>query len=289
MYRILILAFVTGLFAFQLGCASNSKSEPTTPEPAPIAPPNAPSPGASVDPGGGPATQQESMVLKTSVPLPTRVVNPAPIHPGLRTGVAPEVALRYLRNGNIRFRKARLRNDGQSPKDLKRVADSQKPHAIILADSDSRVPPEIIFDQKLGEVFVIRTAGLSLGREVLASIEYAVEHFGARLILVLGNTSSGAVHMTSDEVLGKPHTHLKAALGQSENIQALVHNIRPRIEQTVQTNPSKNLANEGWANVRGAAREIFQLSPYLQEALRAERIKVVGALYDLETGAVDFK
>jgi carbonic anhydrase len=81
-------------------------------------------------------------------------------------------ALRYLRNGNKRFTEHKLRNDGISARDLERLSTGQKPHAIVLSCSDSRVPPEILFDQKLGEIFVVRTAGQSLDSSAVASIEY---------------------------------------------------------------------------------------------------------------------
>lgn len=201
----------------------------------------------------------------------------------------PDVALRYLRNGNTRFRSGRLRKDGQSTKDIQRLKKSQNPHSIVISCSDSRVPPEVLFDQKLGEIFTVRTAGQTLSREVVASVEYAVEHLGTRLILMLGHTSCGAVHATADAIKGQDHAYTKGALDDSENIAALIKDIRPRIEQSVQSSPSANLSNEGWANVRGAARELFQFSPYLQQSLSSGHVKVVGALYDLETGAVDFK
>lgn len=219
----------------------------------------------------------------------TKDVKPAKVATEKTSGPSPDVSLRFLRNGNLRFQKSYVRKDGQAKVDVQRVAKGQKPHAIIISCSDSRVPPEIVFDQKLGEVFVVRTAGQTLSREVVASVEYGVEHLGARLIMVLGHTQCGAVHATAEAIKGHEHPDVKGALDDSENIAALVKNLRPRIEETVRSQPSKNLQTEGWANVRGAARELFQLSPYLQEALRTGQIKVIGALYELETGAVDFK
>lgn len=101
-------------------------------------------------------------------------------------------ALQWLKNGNTRFVKNRLRNDGVSAKDRMRLIEGQKAHSVILACSDSRVPPEVIFDQKLGEVFVVRTLGHALDQTSIASIDYAVEALGAQNVVVLGHESCGA-------------------------------------------------------------------------------------------------
>ena len=111
-----------------------------------------------------------------------------------KPSVAPDTALKWLMNGNNRFVKTQLRmKEGQKPADIKRLSSGQQPHAIVLSCSDSRVPPELVFDQKLGEIFVVRTAGEALGDNAVGSIEYAVEHLGSRLIVVMGHTSCGAV------------------------------------------------------------------------------------------------
>lgn len=101
-------------------------------------------------------------------------------------GVPPEMALTWLKHGNTRFVKGYLRKDGQAKKDIQRVALKQKPHAIVFSSSDSRVPPELIFDQKLGEIFVIRNLGGALDNSVVSSIEYAMDHLGVRLLVLLG-------------------------------------------------------------------------------------------------------
>lgn len=106
-------------------------------------------------------------------------------------GVAPEQALKWLKNGNRRFTKGLFRNDGVSKKDIERLALGQKPHSIILSSSDSRLSPEIVFDQKLGEIFVVRAIGEALDSLAVVSIEYAVEHLGSRNILIMGNSQCG--------------------------------------------------------------------------------------------------
>jgi carbonic anhydrase len=124
-----------------------------------------------------PSAVEKSLIAEEAAKLPSS--------PRL-SGVAPETALMWLRHGNVRFVKGLLRKDGQSKKDILRVALKQKPHAIIFSSSDSRVPPELIFDQKLGEIFVIRNWGGTLDPSVVTSIEYAMKHLGTRLLVMLG-------------------------------------------------------------------------------------------------------
>src|SRR3990167_319467 len=130
-------------------------------------------------------------------------------------GTAPDQAMTFLRNGNKRFLSGKLRKDGQAKKDIARLATGQKPHTIVLSCSDSRVPPEIIFDQKLGEIFVIRTAGEVLDPMAIASIEYALEHLGSNLILVMGHTQCGAVKAALATIggqdAGSPHPNKPVA------------------------------------------------------------------------------
>lgn len=105
-------------------------------------------------------------------------------------GIDPQTALTWLKHGNTRFVKGYVRKDGQSKKDILRVSEKQKPNAIVFASSDSRMPPEIVFDQKLGELFVIRNVGGSLDPSVVSSIEYAVDRLGVRLLVLLGPAST---------------------------------------------------------------------------------------------------
>jgi hypothetical protein len=107
------------------------------------------------------------------------------------SGVEAKTSFRWLQNGNKRFVTESLRKDGQSKKDRIRLVSGQKPHAIVLSCSDSRVPPEVLFDQKLGEIFVVRTAGEALDNTAIASIEYALEHLGSHLLVVMAHESCG--------------------------------------------------------------------------------------------------
>lgn len=196
-------------------------------------------------------------------------------------GTDPEKAFDWLKNGNTRFVKQSLRKDGQGPKDIKRLSEGQKPHSIVLSCSDSRVPPELIFDQKLGEIFVVRTAGQSLDPVALASIEYAVEHLGANNIVVLGHTKCGAVTAA--------HSTLHGEDAGSANLNHLVKDIHPRISNFKDKKPSKDYSEESWANVDGVAADLLKRSAILEQKATHGAIKVRRGLYDLHSGKVDFK
>lgn len=196
-------------------------------------------------------------------------------------GVEPSTALRWLKNGNIRFTKGSLRNDGQSRKDVSRLSQGQRPHTIVLSCSDSRVPPELVFDQKLGEIFVVRTAGQSLDSSGIASIEYAVSHLGARLIVVMGHTSCGAVQAAVETRGGSD--------AGSVHLNNLVKDIQPRLASLQSATPSRGFVSEGWANARGAAQDLMAKSVIVSDAVQKGQIRIVNALYNLSSGEVDFE
>lgn len=195
-------------------------------------------------------------------------------------GVDPDKALGWLKNGNARFRKNRLRKDGQSMADIERLSKGQKPHTIILSCSDSRVPPELIFDQKLGELFVVRTAGESSDYSAIASIEYAVEHLGTKLIVVMGHTHCGAVKAAIN-------TPVNSSAG-SEHLDHLVSEIRPRVGG-IPSQASTDVALESWNNANGAAKNLTDRSEILRKREAEGRIKIVSALYYLADGKVSFQ
>lgn len=201
-------------------------------------------------------------------------------HDEVQKGVAPEVALRWLRNGNTRFRKGLLRNDGQSQADVKRLTGGQKPHSIILSCSDSRVPPEVVFDQKLGEIFVVRTAGETLDPTSIASIEYAVEHLGVRNLVVMGHTQCGAVTAALATFDGKD--------AGSPNLNKLVADMHPRLEAFKRKPASQDKAPESWANVKGVMKDLIKRSSVLEEKVRSGDLKISGSLYHLDSGDVEF-
>lgn len=218
-----------------------------------------------------------------AAPVASNSVTPVPTpstHAEDHTGVPPETALRWLTNGNTRFLKSHLRKDGQSHADVARLSKGQHPHSIVISCSDSRVPPEVIFDQKLGEIFTVRTAGQALGHNSIGSIEYAVEHLGTKLILVMGHTSCGAVK-AAFETLG-------GASAGSESLDDLVKDIHPRIASFKGKTASPAMEKESWANAEGVANDLIARSKILSQKWMHGQIMIVSALYDLNTGRVSF-
>src|SRR5213594_1967927 len=139
--------------------------------------------------------------------------------------VAPAEAISKLKEGNGRYTSGNLQHPGQTTDRRTELAKSQYPFATVVSCSDSRVPPEIVFDQGLGDLFIVRVAGNVLNDEGLGSIEYAVDHLGTRLILVLGHQRCGAVQAAKETIAAKG----KAAA----HIQSLVTAIKPAVESTV--------------------------------------------------------
>lgn len=202
-------------------------------------------------------------------------------HAAANEGVAADTALGWLKNGNKRFVTKALRNDGKSRKDRERLAKGQHPHAIILSCSDSRVPPETVFDQALGEIFTVRTAGEAVDSSVLASIEYAVEHLGPKLLVVMGHTSCGAVKASIETAEGKS--------AGSESLDKLIGDIRPRLPtRAPAAAPSAGLEVESTANARGVAADLVKRSAIIRARVERGELKIVPSLYNLETGAVKF-
>lgn len=232
------------------------------------APPAAPPPAA-------PAAEVQSHE-------PPRVEPPTASHPHVEVkGVEPETSLRWLTNGNTRFVKHSLRKDGQSKADIEKLSGGQKPHAVVLSCSDSRVPPEIVFDQKLGEIFTVRTAGETLGANAVGSIEYAAEHLGPRLIVVMGHTSCGAVKAAYGTLAG--------ASAGTPSLDELVRDMHPRLASFKGQPPSENFEKESWANVHGVIKDLVARSKMLADLQASGKIKIVPALYDLKTGKVSFQ
>lgn len=195
-------------------------------------------------------------------------------------GVDSATASRWLKNGNIRFTKNRLRRDGQSIEDRRRLVGGQKPHTIVLSCSDSRVPPEVIFDQKLGEIFVVRTAGEALDHAAIGSIEYAVEHLGAPLLVVMAHESCGAVKAA--------FSTLKGGDAGSPSLNALVKDIHPRIKKFLKAEPSPGFLSEGKANASGVARDLVARSKIVSSKVKQGALEIQTAIYHLGSGFVEF-
>lgn len=197
------------------------------------------------------------------------------------SNVSPDQALTFLKNGHKRFMSQKLRKDGQGPSEIAKLSSGQQPHTIVLSCSDSRVPPEVVFDQKLGEIFVVRTAGETIEPTSIASIEYAIEHLGTKLILVMGHSQCGAVKAA-----------LSTADGQdagSPNLNKLVADIHPRLKDFERKPASTNYVAEGWANTSGVAKDLLKRSKIISDKVAAGDVQIKTALYHIETGKVDFK
>lgn len=206
--------------------------------------------------------------------------------------VPPAEALNRLREGNGRFTSGtRSLEAFVSQSRLHEFAAGQSPFAIILTCADSRVPAEMIFDQGIGDLFVIRVAGNVVAPSLVGSVEYAASVLGTQLAVVMGHTGCGAVKATLDALRGKAQV-------PSENIRDIVDRIRPAA-QSVLSDAEKLTAGKELdettlmeqtirANVRASADHLRHGSRVLEELARAGKLAVVGAEYDLKTGAVDF-
>jgi carbonic anhydrase len=156
------------------------------------------------------------------------------------------------------------------------LANSQHPVATIVSCSDSRVPPEIVFDQGLGDLFIVRVAGNVINDEGLGSIEYSVDHLGVRLVLVLGHQSCGAVKAARETI---------AAKGKAPgHIESLVTAIKPAVEATAKDDLDTTIK----ANVKHVAQAIRSSTPILKAKVDSGEIQVIGGYYSLDTGAVTF-
>jgi carbonic anhydrase len=195
-------------------------------------------------------------------------------------------AIERLREGNRRFVSGVRSNDTLASQARRtELAGGQEPFAIILGCSDSRVPAEIVFDQGLGDLFVIRVAGNIVASSQIGSVEFAAERFGTPLVVVLGHSRCGAVLATLEE-LTRPREN------QSRNLRSIVDRIRPSVEVLLATelrhDPDALVRNAVRNNVRVSAGHLRHGSDVLEHLIQSEGLLVVGAEYSLETGVVDF-
>lgn len=189
--------------------------------------------------------------------------------------LVPSAALAKLLVGNERFRNETPAHPHQTHKRIIETEGAQHPFAVVVTCSDSRVPPEIIFDEGIGDLFVIRTAGNLLGDLELGSIEYAVEHLGAALVVVLGHTECGAVKAFLEG--GEACGHIKAI------VEALAEE---QEEQQVLREKGKDLPACIEGNILHGVAQIEQAEPVLSEKIRQGKLLVVPMLYDVHTGKV---
>jgi carbonic anhydrase len=187
------------------------------------------------------------------------------------SSVSPEEALERLRSGNLAFRHGLVNAEHVGEARRQALATGQHPFAIVLSCADSRVPPEAIFAQGLGDLFTVRVAGNIADPATVASIEYAAVHLGSRLLVILGHTQCGAV---------------KAALARADDtpaIRELVAAIRPAVEAAP---PGASVDDVVHANVRRVHAELLRQSAVLSTLVREDKLRIAEGVYDLASGEV---
>ncbi len=200
--------------------------------------------------------------------------------------ISARASLARLRSGNLRF-VAEVRNHDAPPSRDRRIelAAGQAPFAAILGCSDSRVPVEIVFDQGLGDLFVIRVAGNIVAPSQVGSVEFAAEQFGTRLVVVLGHSKCGAIGATLEQ-LQRPKEN------QSRNLHSIVDLIRPSVEGLLASDLKHDMdelvKQAVRANIRASVNHLRHGSEIIEQLIRSRGLLVVGAEYSLETGIVDF-
>ena len=195
---------------------------------------------------------------------------------GGAAGLDAEEALKKLMDGNRRFVSETYDRGDIGPARRAEISKGQRPFAVIVDCSDSRVVPEFIFDQGLGDLFVIRTAGNIVDDIAIGSVEYAVKHLGVRLVLVLGHDDCGAVKAT-------------VAGGKAEgHIDAILQAIRPAVAVAMQK-PGNLLDNAIAQNVDMVINRLQSAQPILAQALQTGDVRIVGGVYHLKDGSVDWR
>ncbi len=183
-------------------------------------------------------------------------------------------ALQELLDGNKRFAGSKQVHPNQDKERRDEVSKGQKPFAVVIGCSDSRIPPEILFDQGIGDLFIIRLAGNIVDDMALGSIEYAADHLGTRLIAVLGHSKCGAVTATAQG--GEAHGH----------IGSIAKAILPSIEK-VKGKPGDLVDNATRENAKSVASVIASSKPMLEKMVQEGKIAVVALYYDIDTGLVE--
>ena len=209
---------------------------------------------------------------RSEIIIPENNPNPNP--------VSAEEAKRRLIAGNRRFVNQNRQYPNQSKRQLQSVSKKQYPYAAILGCADSRVPPEIIFDQGLGDLFVVRVAGNIASNETIGSLEYSAATLGTQLIVVLGHKGCGAVSAAIDN---QPN---------DGNINSVIDDIKPSLSPNSRTrrniNDVNDVNNAVINNIEYQARKLQNNSQIIDRLIRDDRLKIIGAYYDINTGKVRF-
>jgi carbonic anhydrase len=214
----------------------------------------------------------EIITNRSEIRIPENNPNP--------NAVSAEEAKRRLIAGNRRFFNQNRKYPNQSKRRLQSVSKKQYPYAAILGCADSRVPPEIIFDQGLGDLFVVRVAGNIATNETIGSLEYATANLGTQLIVVLGHKGCGAVSAAIDN---QP---------DDGRINSVIDDIKPSLSETPRTRSNINDVNDDnnpvINNIEYQARKLQNNSQIIDRLIRDDKLKIVGAYYDINTGKVRF-
>ena len=217
-------------------------------------------------------TNQKTMAYLTALAAACLVLSPG--RDMAADALTGEQALQKLLDGNQRYAANTATHPDQTPERRTEVAKAQAPFAIVLTCADSRVSPEVVFDQGLGDLFVVRNAGNVLDDHTIGSMEYGVEHLHAPLIIVLGHSKCGAV---SAAVAGG---HAPG------HIASVVEAIEPAVEET-KNQAGDKVDNAVQANARRMAVILNRVEPILNEAVKEGKLKIVAARYDLDSGRVE--
>ena len=197
-----------------------------------------------------------------------------------QASLTPNMALQYLREGNERFVK-NLKFNRNLLQQVNETRDGQWPFAVVLSCIDSRTSAELIFDQGLGDIFSVRIAGNIVNEDILGSMEFACKVAGSKLIVVLGHTKCGAVKGACDHV-------------EMGNLTSLLSKLQPAVNAEKATSENRNSSNSQFVenvahiNVNLAVQDIMDKSPILKEMIAQGSIGICGAMYNIETGVVDF-
>ena len=198
----------------------------------------------------------------------------------IRDSITPLQAIELLKNGNKRF-VDNLKMNRNLLQQVNETSDGQHPFAVILSCIDSRTSAELIFDQGLGDVFSVRIAGNIQNEDILGSMEFPCKAAGAKIVVVLGHTRCGAVKGACDDV-------------KMGNLTALLNKLKPAIEAEKTETAERNAKNSDFVekvaslNVRITKQQILNNSPTLKDMIVQGEIALIGGMYDVETGAVDF-
>jgi len=200
--------------------------------------------------------------------------------------ISAQEALARLKAGNRRFAAGTQSHDSRLTHARRvEIESQQQPFAIILGCSDSRVPAELVFDQGLGDLFVIRVAGNIVAPSQVGSIEFAAEQYGSRLVVVLGHSQCGAVLATLDDLRHPNDSH-------SKNLRSIVDRVRPTVEKLlvgeIENDEDALVHRAVRANVANSVNQLRNGSEILERLIRDEGLRVVGSEYSLETGRVEF-